>query len=131
MAGCAPEAGQPEEDTITVHVNVLLDQPQNPGYRLRSGQPQTAGIYEFYLKNPDLPGSGAFREIDSIPLHEVKQGEYYGEKTLNKIEGQLCVGYPSTNFIDGKSCIKIDQSLQEADITLHYWETKVGIIGGK
>jgi hypothetical protein len=39
----------------------------------------------------------------------------------------LCIGYPSTNIIDGKACVELDQSETEIEITVHYWKTSLGI----
>lgn len=123
MAGCG------SEDNIMVRVHVLADQPQISNYVLRDGDPENVGIYEFYLERPDLPGTGAFRQLDSISLDGVNETEFYGEKRVPRIDGILCIGYPSTNFIDGKACIKIDQDQNEINITIHYWKTDVAIIG--
>lgn len=115
---------KPAADTILVHVYVLKDNP-DLHYVLREGNPESVGVYEFYYKKPNLPGSGAFRKIDSIRLNKLNETTFYGEKRIKKIDGILCIGYPSTNFIDGKACVKIDQSKREVSVTVHYWKTSL------
>jgi hypothetical protein len=116
------------EEGIWVHVHVLLDQPDNIDYQIREGKPKSAGVWEFYFKQPNLPGTGAFREVDSIPLVEAEGGRAYGEKYIKRIDGWLCVGFPSTNFIDGKTCVEINQTQDEVSLTVHYWKTNIAIL---
>lgn len=128
LAGCG--AGQEEPaNAILVHISVLRDQPQ-PGseYELREGEPKNVGVYEFYLKKPGVPGSGTFKKLGSISLDRLNQTEFYGQNTVKRIDGTLCIGYPSTNLIDGKACVEIDQSQDEVRVTVHYWKTSLGII---
>lgn len=124
LLGCV----QQPANSILVHVRVLTDHPLGSGYELREGEPRTVGIYEFYLKKPGLPGSGSFKKLDSISVNKVNDTEFYGEKLVKRIDGTLCLGYPSTNIIDGKACVEIDQSQNEVNITVYYWETRLGIL---
>lgn len=126
IGGCT--AQEPANDSIAVHIHVLKDQPQ-PGseYEPKEGEPTNVGVYEFYLKKAGIPGSGTFKKLDSISLNKVNETEFYGKKLISKIDGNLCVGYPSTNLIDGKACVKVDQSRSEISITVHYWKTSLGI----
>lgn len=127
LVGCVQE--QEPANSILVHVRVLTDHPAHGSeYELREGEPKSVGIYEFYLKKPGLPGSGTFKKLDSIPLNKVENTEFCGEKLVKRIDGILCVGYPSTNLIDGKACVEIDQSQDEVNVTLYHWETKLGIL---
>lgn len=127
--GCVGPGGQPAENGVLVCVHVLADHPApGSGYELREGEPKNVGVYEFYLKKPGLPGSGAFKKLDSIPLNRLNEAEFYGEKLVKRIDSALCVGYPSTNIIDGKTCVEIDQGQDEVDITVHYWKTRLGIL---
>jgi len=128
VVGCAGSGKQPA-NTILLHVHVLTDHPA-PGseYELREGEPKAVSIYEFYLKKPGIPGSGTFKKLGSIPLDKLSETEFYSEKFVKRIDGTLCVGYPSTNIIDGKACVEIDQGRDEVDITVHYWETRLGIL---
>ena len=122
-------ASQDPTGQVLVKVHVLADVPPSGSeYKLKSGQPRKAGVYEFYLKQPALPGSGAFKKIDSIRLKKTGDAEFYGEKRIKVIDGVMCVGYPSTNLIDGKACVEIDQNQDEIEITIHYWETSLGIL---
>ena len=123
-SGCAAKT----ENEILFHVRVLTDEPPDSYHQLLEGTPDSMGVYEFYLEQPDMPSSGAFRQLDSIPLEKVNE-EFYGTKSINKIDGTLCIGYPSTNFIDGQACVKIDQTQNEVDITVHYWKTGIAIAG--
>jgi len=107
---------------MLIDVRVLTDKPQ-PGYEPLPGQPSEVGIYEFYLQQPDLPGSGSFRKIGSIALQPIGPGEYRGSGQVAKIDGTLCVGYPPLNFIDGQACVKIDQALPQVEVTVHYWKS--------
>lgn len=129
LVGCIGHWGQPAGNDILVHIHVLTDHPA-PGseYELREGKPKTVGVYEFYLKKPGIPGSGAFKKLDSISLDKLNETEFYGEKLVRGIDSALCVGYPSTNIIDGKACVVIDQSQNEVHITVHYWKTRLGIL---
>jgi len=129
LVGCAEHWGQPTDNNILARVHVLIDRPA-PGseYELMEGEPKNVGVYEFYLKKPGLPGSGAFKKLDSIPLNRLNEAEFYGEKLVKRIGGALCVGYPSTNIIDGKACVEIDQGQDEVDVTVHYWKTRLGIL---
>jgi len=124
LLGCV----QQPPNSILVHVQVLTDRPAGNGYELREGEPETVGIYEFYLKEPGLPGSGTFKKLNSISVDKLDDTEFYGEKLAKRIDGTLCVGYPSTNIIDGKACVEIDQSQDEVNITVYYWETRLGIL---
>ena len=129
LAGCLEHWTQPTANNILVRVHVLTDSPSpDSEYELREGEPRTVGIYEFYLKKPGVPGSGTFRKLGSISVNKLSNTEFYGEKLVKRIDGTLCVGYPSTNIIDGKACIEIDQSQDEVDITVHYWKTRLGIL---
>ena len=123
IAGCIY---QPEED-IAVNVYVLKDLPES-NYELREGTPNNLGVYEFYYKKSNLPGTGAFKKLDSIPLNKINETAFYGTKSIRKINGTLCIGYPSTNFIDGKGCVRVDQSQNETNITVHYWKTNIATI---
>lgn len=128
IAGCAGGEEEPA-NTMLVHVSVLRDQPQpSSEYELREGEPNNVGIYEFYLKKPGVPGSGTFKKLGSISLDRLNQMEFYGQKRVKRIDGILCIGYPSTNLIDGKACVEIDQSENEVSVTVHYWKTSLGII---
>jgi len=124
IAGCIYSS---EEGGITVNVYVFKDLPES-NYELREGTPSNVGVYEFYYKKPKLPGRGAFKKLDSIPLNRINETAFYGEKSIRRINGTLCIGYPSTNFIDGKACVRVDQSQNETNITVHYWETNIAII---
>jgi len=117
----------PEEEGIAVNVYVLKDSPES-NYELREGTPNNVGVYEFYYKNPELPGTGTFKKLDSIPLNRINETAFYGEKSIRRINGTLCIGYPSTNFIDEKACVRVDQSQNVVNITVHYWETNIAII---
>lgn len=131
MAGCVMNDGDlqipSDKKKILMHVYVLKDHPE-PNYELKEGIPKDVGIYEFYYKKPRLPGSGAFKKLDSIPLNKLNETVFYGEKFVKKINGTLCVGYPSTNFIDGKACVRVNQSQNEVNITIYYWKTNIIII---
>ena len=124
IAGCIYS---PEEKGITVHVYVLKDFPES-NYELREGSPNNVGVYEFYYKKSRLPGTGTFKKLESIPLNRINETAFYGEKSIRTINGTLSIGYPSTNFIDGKACVRVDQSQNETNITLHYWATNIAII---
>lgn len=124
IAGCIYS---PEEKGITAHVYVFKDSPES-NYELREGTPNDVGVYEFYYKNPKLPGTGAFKKLDSITLNRINETAFYGEKSIRRINGALCIGYPSTNFIDGIACVRVDQSQNVVNITVHYWETNIAII---
>lgn len=128
LAGCVGE-NENSANTMLVHVSVLRDQPEpSSEYELREGEPKNVGIYEFYLKKPGVPGSGTFKKLGSISLDKSNEMEFYGQKWVKRIDGILCIGYPSTNLIDGKACVEIDQSQNEVDITIHYWKTTLGIL---
>lgn len=116
-------------EDILVKVHVLMDSPP-PGsnYVLMKGEPKRVGVYEFYLKDPGLPGSGRFTRLDSISLKRLSSTELYGENQISRISGTLCIGYPSTNIIDGKAIVELDQSKTEIEITVHYWKTSLGIL---
>jgi hypothetical protein len=116
------------KNKIMVHVYVLNKDNPEPRYEIKEGIPKNVGVYEFYYKNPELPGTGAFKKLDSIPLNRINETAFYGEKSITRINGTLCIGYPSTNFIDGKACVRVDQSQNETNITVHYWETNIAII---
>lgn len=119
----------PGKMDILVKVHVLTDSPASGSeYERKEGEPQRVGVYEFYLKKPGVPGSGAFKKLDSIPLKKINTIEFYGEKRVTKTSGALCVGYPATNIIDGKACVEIDQSKDGVETTVHYWETSLGIL---
>ena len=115
------------KNNILMHVYVFKDTPES-NYELRKGTPNNVGVYEFYYKKPALPGTGAFKKLDSIPLNRINETAFYGKKSVRRINGTLCVGYPSTNFIDGKACVRVDQSQNETNITVHYWKTDIAII---
>ena len=123
-AGCIYS---PEEKCLVAHVFVFKDSPES-NYELIEGTPNNVGVYEFYYKKPKLPGTGAFKKLDSIPLDRINETAFYGEKSIRRIDGTLCIGYPSTNFIDGKACARVDQSQNVVNITVHYWETNIAII---
>lgn len=128
VLGCAVQQQELTNANILIHVHVLKDQPEpSSEYELREGEPKNVGVYEFYLKEPGIPGSGTFKKLDSISLDKVTKTEFYGRKLISRIDGNLCVGYPSTNVIDGKACVRVDQSQNEVNITLHYWKTSLGI----
>lgn len=130
IAGCVmkDESKPPaNENTILMHIYVFTDHPE-PNYELKEGIPENVGIYEFYYKDPKLPGSGAFKKLGSVPLNKLNESVFYAEKQVKRINGTLCVGYPSTNFIDGKACVRVNQTQNEANITVHYWETDIIII---
>ena len=124
IAGCIYS---PEEKGITAHVYVFKDSPES-NYELREGTPNNVGVYEFYYKKPELLGTGAFKKLNSIPLNRINETAFYGEKSIGRINGTLCIGYPSTNFIDEKACVRVDQSQNVVNITVHYWETNIAII---
>lgn len=128
VVGCVGSGDQPV-NTILLRVHVLTARPA-PGteYELREGEPKAVGIYRFYLEKAGVPGSGAFKKLDSISLDKLNETEFCGEKLVRRTDGVLCIGYPSTNIIDGKACVEIDQSQNEVDITVYYWETKLAIL---
>ena len=124
IAGCIYS---PEEEGIAVNVYVFRDVPES-NYELREGTPNNVGVYEFYCKKPELTGTGAFKKLDTIPLNRINETVFYGEKSIRRINGNLCIGYPSTNFIDGKACVRVDQRQNETKIIVHYWKTGIVII---
>ena len=130
MVGCTTPEEVPGEDEILVEVHVLTDQPETADYEPKEGEPESVGVYEFYLKEGGVPGTATFRQLDSIPLDKMGAADFNGTKIIKKIEGTLCVGYPPINFIDGKACVEIDQSQSQVNITVHYWETRIAITGG-
>lgn len=131
ISGCeytCPEPIPAEENKILIRVHVLTDQPEDKfTYELMSGTPTEVGVYKFYLKRPDLPGSGTFEKVDVITLQKIENDTYYGGKFIKKINETLCVGFPPVNFIDGKACVEIDTNENETNVTVHYWETKIGL----
>lgn len=128
VSGCTLEQTELGNTNMLVHVQVLKDQPEASGeYEIRQGEPENAGVYEFYLEKPGVPGSGIFKKLDSISLHKVNETEFRGKKLISRIDGTLCVGYPSTNLIEGKACVEVDQSRSEITVTVHYWKTSLGI----
>lgn len=129
LCGCQFTQQDTSDTGLLIQVHVLTNAPNpNTNYELIEGSPQSIGVYEFYLKTPGIPGSGVFKKLDSIPLEKMNESEYFGKKSIKKIDGTLCIGYPSTNIIDGKAIVRIDQSQSEADITVYYWKTNLGII---
>ena len=118
-----------DKNKMLIHVYVKQDQPKS-GYAAMEGIPTKVGIYRFYLENPDVPGSGRFEKLDEIPL-ERKNRQFYGEKLVKKINDTLCIGYPPVNYVDGMACVEIDQSEKEANVTVHYWRTMMGVSGKK
>ena len=130
IAGCAAEVEPPDKDVILVGIQVVKDEPDNVDYQVKEGEPDSVGVYRFYFEKEGLPGTGAFQELDSIPLHKSSKtkDEFHGSKGVKRIDGVLCVGYPPTNFIDGKACIRIDQTQDEVNVTVHYWETSIAIL---
>lgn len=128
-ASCAPHSPSDTSDRILVRVRVLTDKPLSTSeYRLKDGTPRKVGVYRFYLKQPDLPGSGAFEQVDSIRLKKTDGGQFYGEKWIKRTEDTLCVGYPATNMIDQEACVQIDPGQSEIDVVVHFWETRLGIL---
>ena len=118
-------------DTVPIGTNlrvyVLTDTPNSTIYEALNGTPTTVGIYEFYLKDPLIPGSGDFRLIDQIPLEMVNQTCYYGEKWVEFDCGAVCVGFPSTNFVDGIAVAPLNEN--DSTVIVHYWRCKIGILG--
>lgn len=111
-------------DEILLSVFVLTDQPTDTmNYELMEGTPTNVGVYIYYLKDPRLAGSGVFEKIDTIPLKKLDNSTFYGEGVISKVNNTLCVGYPSTNYIDSKGCVNIDQSNERMNITVYYWKT--------
>lgn len=113
-----------------VNVTVTVDPPPpDTGYAPLGGEPAEAGVYEFRLERPDVPGSGAFNKIDTIALQRSGPAEFKGSKTIAKIKGTMCVGYPPVNFIDEKACVTIDQSKSQATVVVRYWKLQFAIGG--
>ena len=112
-------------EEILIKVCVIKDEPIR-GYALIEGEPTAVGVYRFYLEKPEVPGSGRFEKIDEIPLTKV-DGKYCGEKLVKKINGTLVVGYPSTNYIDGRACVEVDQSKDIVNVTVHYWKSMLAV----
>jgi hypothetical protein len=130
------------KEVINIKVYVKLDPPPDNvpeglpvRYKLREGTPTEIGVYRFYRMVPDVPGTGTFERVDTIPLEKMDELTFYGEKIVDKIrtflriglgswgeENVLCIGYPSINYIDGKGCVRIDQWKNEVIITVYYWE---------
>jgi hypothetical protein len=111
------------EEEILVHIYVLNDQPKSTEYEVIEGIPTKVGVYRFYLEDPRIAGSGVFEKVDSISLKKINESTYYGIKLVKKISETLCIGYPSTNYIDGKGCAGMDQSKEEVEVTVHYWKS--------
>ena len=78
MTGCATGAGEPKEGEILLRVNVLIDQPGTSDYELMTGTPKNVGVYEFYHKEPGIPGSGTFSELGSVSLDKLNDTEFHG-----------------------------------------------------
>ena len=110
---------------ILIKVCVIKDEPMR-GYVMIGSEPTAVGIYRFYLEKLGVPGSGKFEKVDEIPLTKVN-GKYCGEKFVEKINDTLVVGYPSTNYIDGRACVEVDQSKDEVNITVHYWRSLIAV----
>ena len=117
---------------ISINVYVNTDQPTEPmTYELMDGTPTEVGVYRFCLREPKLAGTGAFEKVDEILLGKINESTLYGEKTIDKINATLCIGYPPVNWIDGNACVEIDQTKKEVNVTVYYWGTKIGILGAR
>jgi hypothetical protein len=123
------------DDVVLVDVTVKTDLPDSMKYELIEGVPTAVGIYRFYLRDEEVPGSGVFEKVDTISLESVNGSCFCGKKLIDKTKlisktnETLCIGYPAVNFIDGKACVEINQSKKEENITVHYWKTLIGIAG--
>ena len=117
-------------DDILVGVFVITDQPEDEMvYELMDRNPTQVSVYKFYLKDPEIPGSGTFEKMDEISLERINESTFYGKKRITKINGTMCTGYPPINWIDGIASVEINQTEEEVAVTVHYWKTKIGIIG--
>ena len=116
-----------QESEILVRVYVVKDPPIYTDYELMEGTPACVGVYRYYLKDPMLPGTGTFELIDQIPLEQKFELTFYGEKRIKKIEDTLCIGYPPTNFIDGYACVRVNQTKEGVEATVHYWKTSIAV----
>lgn len=142
-----PPVGE-AENKIRIHVYVKLDPPPENAingitYELREGIPTEVGVYRSYSPayyKSHSPGYWHYERLDTIPLEEVDEFTLYGAKSVNKTnpvlvyehdnlrmyENALCVGYPGIKYvgapIDGITFVRIDQSMEEATVTVYYWE---------
>lgn len=117
-------------DEILLSVFVIIDKPDDTMvYELFDKNPTQVGVYKFYLINPNIPGSGTFKKMDEISLERINESTFYGKKRITKINGTMCTGYPPINWIDGIASVEINQTEEEVAVTVHYWKTKIGIIG--
>jgi len=104
-------------------------------YKLRNGTPPEVGAYGSYSSH-----SWSYEKLDAIPLERVDELTFYGSKSVGKTnpgfvyehdnfcmyDNALCVGYPGIKYcggwIDGITFVRIDQSGEEATVTVYYWE---------
>jgi len=104
-------------------------------YKLRNGTPTEVGVYGSYSSR-----SWSYEKLDTIPLEKVDELTFYGSKSVGRTnpvlvyehdnfrmyDNALCLGYPGIKYcggwIDGITFVRIDQSGEEATVTVYYWE---------
>ncbi|AEH07579.1 hypothetical protein [Methanothermococcus okinawensis] len=65
-----------ENGIIVVNITVICDNPISKNYVLIKGEPKNVSLYRFYYINEDIPGSGVFEKIKTIPLKKIRENKY-------------------------------------------------------
>ena len=128
LSGCLEKRNSSDESKILLRVTVINEEPpSNASYVKKGGEPKEVYIYK-ELPNPKPAYNIGFTKIETINLRKVDDLHYVGEKYINRSDVTLCVGYATTNFIDGASCVMINQSLNEVQLEVYYWNCTVVMI---
>ncbi|WP_292461050.1 hypothetical protein [Methanothermococcus sp.] len=115
-------------DTITIEITVLCDNPKSKNYELIGREPKNISLYKFFYAVKDIPGSGTFERVKTIPLKKIGEDKYAGTMVLNMSELSknytYCVGYPPLNYIDSMNCaiIKLNEN-RTFKVSVHYWKS--------
>lgn len=128
LSGSLEKTSSSEEEKVLIKITVLNENVTDKveGYIKRKGEPTELYIYEA-VEDPTLKHVIKFKKIDTVSLQKKDCLTFMGEKYINRSNNMLCVGYATTNFIDGNSCIMINQSLNEAELEVKYWDCNIAL----
>jgi len=125
FSGCLEEQNSTDESEILLRVTVINEDPlSNNGYVKKEGEPMEVYIYEA-VSDPELTHLIYFTKIGTISLQKLDDLHYIGEKYINRSNVTLCLGY-ANYYVDGMSCVMINQSLNEVQLKVYYWDCNFG-----
>ena len=115
------------ESKIFLNVTVINEEPPNSlDYVKKEGEPKEVYIYEA-VPDPELTHIIGFTKIETINLQKVDNLTFVGETYIDRSDVMLCVGYATTNFVDGLSCVTVNQSLNEIQLEVYYCNCNVAL----